>query len=449
MPLQETKTCVGPCKRPLPLNEFSNDKTRNDGLNNKCRTCDSDARAGRRSKTSIRNSNDHEFSAFLKERGQQEQFRQDSLAARSISLTAARQQWFLEQFKGMAKTVFKDKLSPSGYALKPWKKRKTKRILNLLLSDLHIGARLEANEHPYPFGPTEEARRLSHVIMNTVEYKTDHRDETELNVYLAGDVVEGLLMHETRSGAPLVEQSIAFMRYITQALLILSARFPTVRVYCQTGNHGRNKLIHPAPSGHHKHDSHEGILYNAIKLAMEVGRIPNVTVDIPPTPYCAVPLFDSWAMVLHGDVGPVNFGNPAKTLNVSQIAHRVAEMNATKAYTCGDPLCRDKHGGHEFSLVAGGHVHVGAHVSLPTADIIINPALVPSNWYALDLGYIGASGQRIWESVPGHPMGDSRLIKVGRTQDIDASLDKIIAPYEMGISEPPIYAPPRVYPKKK
>lgn len=355
----------------------------------------------------------------------------EGTTARSISLTLARQQWFLEQFKAMCREVFKNKLTASGYSLKPRSNRKVKRILNLLLSDLHIGARLEGRELPIPFGPEEEARRLAHVIMNTVEYKTDHRDETELNVYLAGDVIEGLLLHELRSGAPLVEQATAFLRHTLQALLILAHHFPFVRVYCQTGNHGRNKLLHPARATHMKWDSNEGIVYWAIKTAVEFGRIPNVTVEVPFTPYCAVPLFDSWAMVLHGDLGPVNFGNPGKQIPVSSIEHQVAQINSTRVYVCNDEKCRDKHGGHTFQVFAGGHVHTGVHVYLAGADVIINPALVPSNQHSLALGYVGACGQRIWESVPGHPMGDSRLIKVGIAQDKDASLDKIIPPFRI------------------
>jgi hypothetical protein len=387
-------------------------------------------------KAQLRREEEKKVLEYLKSRALEEQGVLDARTARTVSVTAARQMLFLEQFRAMSKEVFAGKLAPSGYSLKPRSKRKAKRILNMLLSDLHIGARLEKRELPIPFGPEEEARRLAHIVMNTVEYKTDHRDETELNLYLAGDVIEGLLMHELRSGAPLVEQAVAFMRHILQALLILAAHFPFVRVYCQTGNHGRNKLIHPNRATHMKYDSNEGIMYYAIQTAVEFGRIPNVTVDVPFTPYCAVPLFNHWAMVLHGDMGPVNFGNPGSSIPVSNIEKQIAQINSTKIYTCAHPRCREKHGGHEYAIVAGGHVHTGAHVFLAGADVIINPALIPSNQHALALGYVSACGQRIWESVEDHPMGDSRLIKVGLSQDKDSKLDKIIAPYRLGEPKP-------------
>jgi hypothetical protein len=356
---------------------------------------------------------------FLRARALEEHDKAGRQQGRTISLTMARQQLFLEQFRQMAMEVFAGKLAPAGYSVKRVKRR-VKRILNLLLSDLHIGARLEGKELPIPFGPEEEARRLAHVVVETAEYKTDHREDTVLNLYLAGDVIEGLLMHEIRSGAPLVEQAVAFMRHTVQAILYLAARFPEVRIFCQTGNHGRNKLIHPNRATHMKYDSNEGILYHAIKIAVEVGRIPNVSVEVPFTPYCAVPLFNHWAMVTHGDVGPVNFGNPGKSIDVGGIEKQIAQMNSTKIY-----------GEREYHLVAGGHVHTGAHVYLANADVIINPALIPSNQHALALGYISACGQRIWESVEDHPAGDMRLIKVGPAQDRDSKLDTIIPPFRL------------------
>lgn len=382
-------------------------------------------------KSEERKIQEQQVTDFLRSRAEEEMDRRDVLANRSISLTLARQQLFLEQFKEMISKTFAGKISVKGYSLKP-KHRKVKRILNLLLSDLHIGARLESSELPVAFGPEEEARRLAFVVQNTIEYKTDHREETELHVYLAGDMIEGLLMHEIRSGAPLVEQATAFLRHILQALLLFSAHFPKVRVYCQTGNHGRNKLIHPQRATHHKWDSNEGIVYHALATAIEAARIPNVTIDVPFTPYNAVQLFNHWAMITHGDVGPVSFGNPGRSIDVHGIEKAISVMNATKAYTCHDPQCREKHGGHTWSLIAGGHVHTGAHVYLAGADVIINPALVPSNQHALALGYVSANGQRLWESVPDHPMGDSRLVKVGIAQDKDASLDKIIQPFRLG-----------------
>lgn len=384
------------------------------------------------SKAALRAESERQVFDFLKGRALEEMGRGEQQTARSISLTSARQQLFLEQFKEMAGEVFKGKLAPSGYALK-LKKRRTKRLLNMLLSDLHIGARLEANQHPYPFGPEEESRRLAHVVMNAIEYKTDHRDDTELNLYLAGDVIEGLLMHELRSGAPLVEQAVAFMRHIVQALLLLSAHFPKVHVYCQTGNHGRNKLIHNARATHNKFDSHEGILYHAIKVAMEVGRIQNVDVQVPFTPYCAVPLFNHWAMVTHGDMGPVNFGNPGKNIDVGRITADIAKINANLTYE-----------GHHYSVVAGGHVHTGAHIFLPGTRVIINPALIPPNWNALALGYVGnACGQWLWESVADHPVGDMRLIEVGPAQDKDERLDKYIAPFSFDQKVSGFYHPKR------
>lgn len=361
---------------------------------------------------------DEGFKKYLKSKILKEKEALEKKNGKIVTLAEVRKALFLEEFKAACKEGFsRANFNASGFSLKKPAK-KTKRILNLMLSDLHLGAYLKESQLPFPFGPQEEARRLAHVISNAINYKTDHREDTRLHLYILGDVIEGYLQHDFRAGAPLVTQCVAFLRHLTKALMLLSKEFPEVKVFCQTGNHGRNIARHPNRALNDKHDSYEGILYHALSLAMEVAQVKNVTFDIPERPYCVVPVFANKTMVLHGDTGPINFGNPGKTIDVAKIQTQVAKINNEPAY------------GGPFKLVAGGHVHIGAHVYTGGVDIVINPALIPPNGFAINFGYFSDdSGQRMWESVEEHPFGDSRLIKVGKAQDKDASLDKVIEPY--------------------
>ena len=227
------------------------------------------------------------------------------------------------------------------------------------------------------------------------------------------------MLHDLNSGAPLTEQFTAALRYLVQAISILSANFPNVVVYCQSGNHGRILTRHKERANVNKWDSYEGMIFWALKTALEFGGIKNVTVEIPRTNYCAVPLFNKWAMVTHGDAGPINIGNPGKSVNVSNLEAQIAKINSTKAF------------GRAYDLFAVGHVHFGAHFLVGGADVVVNPALVPSNNFSLNHGYFSSCGQRLWESVPDHAFGDSRIIKVGPEQDNDDRLDKIIRPFYM------------------
>jgi hypothetical protein len=287
------------------------------------------------------------------------------------------------------------------------------REATLALTDLHFGSDLSGEECPLAYGKVEEARRLSKVIKETCNFKRQYRANTQLNVLLGGDIIEGNL-HDPRTGAPAAEQLARGIWYLEKAIKILASEFPVVKVYCTSGNHGRNAERHPKRAVDGKWDSWETLIYYSVKRACS--GLTNTTFFIPKTPYVAYPCVGKWCFLTHGDT-VLNAGSPGKIINVRNIQEQVNKINAAKPE------------GHEYSLYICGHVHVGAAVRLQgnKKALVVNGCLVPPSGFSTSLGYFdGNCGQSLWESVENHLLGDYRFLEVDESTDKDTSLDSII-----------------------
>lgn len=309
---------------------------------------------------------------------------------------------------------------PSSYSLKKHKEP-VGRILNLMLSDLHFGANLSGLDTPLKYGPNEEARRLAHVVHEVCSYKIDHRDETVLYIHLLGDIIQNQL-HDPRDGKTLTEQQVAAIGLLTQAIEFAASHFRKVVVRCTPGNHGRNTARHRERATNEKWDSLETVIYYAI--AHRVTLLPNVTVEIPKTPYFVYKAFDQWGWMTHGD-GVFKFGYPGRSVDSGRIE---AQINA---FIASEALKNPSLGEAKlYSLVGGGHVHIGSCTYLSNgAACLTNGPLIPTDAYGLSQGHMTCTcGQWMWESVKGHIIGDQRFIKVGIESDSDHALEKIIKP---------------------
>lgn len=331
--------------------------------------------------------------------------------ARSISLIAAHEELNRRLIKQVAENFFHDKITPTGYALRDHT-RPIKRAVVALFSDLHLGADIGPVDNPIPYRAIEEARRLEFFTHQILNYKVQYRENSELVLLLNGDLIEGLLLHDLRDGIPLVEQKAVFWHYFRQILALCSQQFPKVRVICQPGNHGRDKIRHAGRATSSKWDGHEWEMMYA--LAQMCAGLRNVSFDNTRQAYSAVQLFDSWMLVSHGDT-EIKLGDPDTKFkeNAAELDH----INSKRIY------------GHEFAVFAGGHFHKG-RFQPHGPDMIWNGALVPSNGHARASGYNKEPcGQWLWEAVEGHPVGDLRFIKVGPAQDRDEKLGSLVTPF--------------------
>ena len=366
------------------------------------------------SKRSERDSKDTQIQKYLEERAAELDEANGTKRSRSLALNAVKDQLFLEQVQAALEASLTSRYVV-GKEYKPKKASSTKRILNLLLGDLHFGANLDQRECPLQYGRLEESRRIAAVVKQTAEYKLDHRDETELYIHLLGDLIQGQL-HDPRDGAPLAEQIADAIHLLTQAIVFLSGEFKKVTVFCTTGNHGRNTARHNDRAVCQKFDSHETVIYYALKTV--VAHIRNVTVEIPRTPYYSAKIFGMSLFATHGD-SVLKPGFPNRSIEVESVRKQINELNSSRGAD------------QQYECVVVGHVHTASCTRLPNNVMFIsNGCLIPTDQYAQSIGITcTACCQTLFESVPGIIVGDRRDIIVNQKTDKDESLDKIIQPF--------------------
>lgn len=310
------------------------------------------------------------------------------------------------------------KLKP--VTIKPYKQKKKESIqreLSLVLSDLHFGSDIDGDETGnVHFGKLEESRRFARVIKETIEYKPQYRNTTELNVLILGDIIENKL-HDIQEAAPIAEQCARAIHLLTQGLAHLATNFPKVKVRFASGNHGRNTARHHGRAISQKWDSLETVVYYAVKTALKNAK--NVTFDLPKTPYVVYEVFGKKVLATHGD-SLIKVGYPGKAIQTGSLETQINKVNAALPDT------------DEYSVVVVGHVHVGSVTHLNNGVVMItNGALTPVNPFAVSIGIMeSACGQYLFESVKGFPVGDCRYIRVTSKDDQDKSLDQLIEPWK-------------------
>ena len=292
-----------------------------------------------------------------------------------------------------------------------------KRIVNVLLSDLHFGSHLTSEEVPIEYNTVQESRRLGRVVAQVADYKRQYRSESKLIIHILGDIIQGQL-HDQRDGEPLAIQFAAAVHYLTQAIMFLASQYPSVEIYCQTGNHGRNMSRHPDRAVNQKFDSIESMVYVATRTAVINSGITNCKFSIPKTPYYTVNLFDAKMFATHGD-GVLKPGYPGRSINIAGLAQQVSKWNTAR--NIGGP----------FSVFAVGHVHTGSITMLPgNVAMITNGCLVPPDAFSLSIGNPdNTCGQWVWEAVPGHAIGDQRFVVVDDAESV-SKYNEIIKPFE-------------------
>jgi hypothetical protein len=287
-----------------------------------------------------------------------------------------------------------------------------KRKAILFLSDLHLGSDISPLDNPVAFGAVEEARRLEFIVRQWFDFKPQYRENTEGVLLLAGDLIDGMLLHDLRDGAPITEQKVVFWRYMRAIIGTAAQVFPKVHVECQPGNHGRDKLRHPGRATSSKWQGHEFEIYWALKEMCS--GLPNVTFNIPFQAVSILDVFGQNLLLTHGDT-EVKLRDPDRyAVENAEILDRI---NSNRTY------------GVEFTGMLFGHFHK-ARLTGGRRMLLANGALVPPNGHARSSGWISETcGQWLWEGVEGFPIGDIRFIAVGPSQDRDPNLGKLIVPF--------------------
>jgi hypothetical protein len=341
-----------------------------------------------------------------------ERIKEHAKVHRKLGSDSIKKQFLLESIEKFSERVFRGRVQP---AKTKQSASPTKRILNLVLSDLHYGADLLVDEVGVSYGKTEEARRTAAIFDQLVKYKEDSRSETELEILILGDIFQNQL-HDMRDGAVLAEQACRAIHILSQGIAYAAQSFKKIRVRCTTGNHGRNKGRHLERATYQKWDSIETIVYYSIKQACS--GLTNVEFFIPKTQFFVYEVFGKKVYATHGDTA-LNVGYPGKAIRVEQVEGRINKLNAALA----DSL--------EYSVIVVGHVHTGSMTQLGNGSTLLtNGALIPPDHFAVSIGIPeSVCGQWLWESVPGTPVCDVRFIRVSTQDDANGKLDQIIRPW--------------------
>ena len=364
--------------------------------------------------TAAKGMTSEQLSEFVSLLAEQERRFMGRRISRSFALGSARDALFARQFEQLAARVVWP-ADPQGYARRG-RAAPSRRLVTLVLSDLHVGAKLPAYENPeaFDFGPA--GRRLAHLAVQCAEFKPQYRDVTGLNLAVNGDVIEGMLEHNDADNAPLAEQMVAAGQFLFAMVRYLASHFPAVDVWCEPGNHGRNKLSHPGRATSSKWNGYETVLYKFVEA--QSAPLENVRFHVPKAPALVIPLFDRNALMTHGDT-EVKLKAPSASGGKASWQAEFARINAERTYRA------------EIDLLIAGHFHDPEVMYFPRGVGLANGALVPSNGHARANGYGGGvCGQFLFESVEGHAFGDSRFLRVGPEQDADATLDAVVPRFE-------------------
>lgn len=318
---------------------------------------------------------------------------------------------FLKAFKDILKT------SPITYHPKTRVKKtktKIKRVVVGHISDTHIGSEINSEElggiNNYTY--IEEARRHAFYFKQLAEYKLQYRDQSELVLFLNGDLVQGVI-HDQEDAAEMTTQFARALAIYVQGISYVAGCYRKVRVICTPGNHGR--FMHKSNKGRvvsKKWDGFHTMLHIGIRTAL--ASYKNVSVEIPATPYASVDILGHHFFAVHGDT-VLSVGNVSQSINMGNIASRVNDINSA--------LDR------KVKVLLVGHVHKATYQTLDNGtELVINGCLSGTDPFAQSIGILHNHPiQQMFECTPEHAVGDIRFVRL-KGADKDESLDSIIKP---------------------
>lgn len=299
---------------------------------------------------------------------------------------------------------------------------KLKRSVVAAISDTHFGCVIENKEmHGLnEYNWTVAARRMALYMEQIVNYKTDHRQDTDLVIQLNGDIIAGMIHNQEWAVDLLTLQFSGTVHLLSQAISYVAQHYPQVKVVCTPGNHGR--AMHKADKGRattQKWDSYENMIYVSLREIFAKSH-KNVSFVIPESPFLVYKVQGHNVLQTHGDT-VIKVGNPGNMLNMGSINSQINELNSSE-------LIKPE---EKIAVVSVGHVHVPTIQTLQNGcSLIINGCLSGTDPFAQSIGIFSNNpAQVIFESTEEYPVGDMRIIHV-KGADSQERLDKIINPFK-------------------
>lgn len=331
---------------------------------------------------------------------------------RKIGAMNAEKQYVFDRIAHFAKDLFHGTIPDRIPKLKAPKV--AEEVHHLLISDTHYGSNIrKMHTGLLDYGPIEEARRTASLIRQTVLHQRPGVT-TDLVLWLIGDLIENL-MHSTKDGAITSEQVMRAIHIITQLIRGLAHQYRRVHVVVQTGNHDRFPHIDPGRAINNKADSFATLIAFAAMNALS--GLENVTWCIDDTPYSIVEVFGFRFLGSHGDT-------------FMSIAHAGKKVDVAKLMNMADTFNSDFEKNERVDAFFFGHHHVFVNTS-PDADFVFNAALPPPNEFArvVNASPKSKNGQTLIVTRPDNPVFYTALLKVGKKDDQDETLDALVNPY--------------------
>lgn len=335
---------------------------------------------------------------------------------RGLERTVASQDYLVERLSTSLREVFnncpinvpKTKPPPKSKA-----RSKEARLLNTLWSDLHYGKKVDPREVlNASYDWRKACRRTAFFCDQAATWKVEHRDVTDLQITLNGDILDGIIHLNEGNIAPITEQIWSTTAILTQAIGFLAQQFPRVSVLCLPGNHDRNTYRGPNRALSFRWDSYVHNVYMGLGIWFKDCK--NVTFDIPMSGMGTYQTPGGHTIfATHGDVEP-SIKNVGSAFDVRGSTTMLNRLMA--AY------------GKKISAALYGHWHQPSNFMLPNgAFCIVNGSLIGADQYSQNaIGIVdSAPAQVMFESTTRYPVGDYRVVQV-REGDNDKRMDSII-----------------------
>lgn len=301
----------------------------------------------------------------------------------------------------------------------PKRAARNRRTIVAALSDTHYGCNISKREmHGLnEFNWTIAARRTALFMEQIVEFKGQHRSETDLCLQLNGDIIAGLIHNQEWFCDLLTRQFAGSLHLLSQAVSYVAQHFSKVHVVCTPGNHGRNVAKHDkGRATTHKWDSFETMLYISLREVL-AQKHRNVTFEIPESPFVIYGVQGHQVMQSHGDT-VVKVGNPGKKVNTGLLNDQVNIVNTSELTA------------KKISMLCVGHVHVPTVQTLQSGcGLVVNGCLSGTDPFAQSIGIFASNPTQILvETTERYPIGDVRMIQL-RGADLESRYDSIIRPF--------------------
>jgi hypothetical protein len=295
------------------------------------------------------------------------------------------------------------------------------------ISDVHIGAHIDPDEvigsrYNYQIA----ARRLALLAYQVAHYKRDRRGDAPLRLVFNGDLIESDLHGEPGIDL-LVNQFDAARQVYTSLIDYLRGYYPRIRVEHASGNHDRLFWRNPGRAMNAKYDSISTMMMRSIEAVFR--DCPDVTFNIPKTPYAAWEMCGKRFLATHGDT-VIQAGTPSKSVQLDKIYGQIWRFEASEA------------AGGRFDAILLGHLHFASLFRVPGrsphAFLNINGSVVGRSAWTQAMGFAaGPPSQCFWETTSEHAIGDFRIADLDRADDDPRWDDVIATPTPIGESPKP------------